>query len=51
MSLADQIVNPDFLIAVFAAISAAAIVFTFGSQIFERVERKDRMKKVAIEGA
>jgi|TARA_R110002051_G_scaffold254885_6_gene313942 tight adherence protein C len=49
VSLADQIVNPDFLIAVFAAISAAAIVFTFGSQIFERVERKDRIKKVAIE--
>ena len=49
VSLADQIVNPDFLIAIFAAISAAAIVFTFGSQIFERVERKDRMKKVAIE--
>ncbi len=49
MNLADQIVNPDFLIAIFAAVSAAAIVFTFGSHIFEKVERKDRMKKVAIE--
>lgn len=49
MTLVDQIASSDFLIAVFAAISAAAIVFTFGSHIFERAERKDRMKKVALE--
>ncbi|WP_332718091.1 type II secretion system F family protein [Pelagibacterium mangrovi] len=49
MTLADQIASPDFLIAIFAAISAAAIVFTFGAHIFERIERKDRMKKVALE--
>jgi tight adherence protein C len=49
VTLADQIASPDFLIAIFAAISAAAIVFTFGAHIFERIERKDRMKKVALE--
>ncbi|WP_116653290.1 type II secretion system F family protein [Pelagibacterium sediminicola] len=49
MSLADQIVRPEFLTAVFAAISAAAIVFTFGAHLAERIERKDRMKRVATE--
>ena len=49
MSLADQLTSPDFLIALFAAISAAAIVFTFGAHFFERAERKDRMKVVALE--
>ncbi|SDG60972.1 type II secretion system F family protein [Pelagibacterium luteolum] len=49
MSLVDRIVDPGVLIAIFAAISAAAIVFTFGSHLFERAERKGRMKKVAIE--
>lgn len=49
MSLVDQIVNPEFLTAVFAAISAAAIVFTFGAHLAERIERKDRMKRVATE--
>ncbi|HWJ88783.1 MAG TPA: type II secretion system F family protein [Pelagibacterium sp.] len=49
MTLVDRIASPDFMIALFAAISAAAIVFTLGTHIFERIERKDRMKKVAIE--
>lgn len=49
MSLVDRIASADFLIALLAAISAAAIVFTFGAHVFERIERKDRMKKVAIE--
>lgn len=49
MSLADQIASPGFLIALLAAISAAAVVFTFGSHVFDRIERRDRMKKVAIE--
>ena len=49
MSLADQLTSPDFLIALFAAISAAAIVFTFGAHFFERAERKDRMRVVALE--
>lgn len=49
MSLVDQIVSPDFLIAVFAAVSAAAIVFTFGAHLSEGIERKGRIKKVALE--
>ncbi|MCD7058875.1 type II secretion system F family protein [Pelagibacterium xiamenense] len=49
MSILDQIASSDFLIAVFAAISAAAIVFTLGAQLSEKVERKDRIKKVALE--
>ncbi len=49
MNLVDQIVKPEFLTALFAAISAAAIVFTFGAHLAERVERKDRMKRVATE--
>ncbi|WP_196259941.1 type II secretion system F family protein [Pelagibacterium limicola] len=49
MSLVDQIVKPEFLTALFAAISAAAIVFTFGAHMAERFERNDRMKRVATE--
>ncbi|WP_404400032.1 type II secretion system F family protein [Pelagibacterium halotolerans] len=49
MPILDQIASSDFLIAAFAAISAAAIVFTFGAQLAERAERKDRIKKVALE--
>ncbi|WP_127144409.1 type II secretion system F family protein [Pelagibacterium montanilacus] len=49
MSLVDRIAQIDFLIAVLAAISAAAIVFTFGAHMAERIERKGRMRKVALE--
>jgi tight adherence protein C len=49
VSALDHIASMDFLIAAFAAISAAAVVFTFGMHVFERMERKDRMKKVAVE--
>jgi tight adherence protein C len=49
VNLVDLIVKPEFLTALFAAISAAAIVFTFGAHLAERVERKDRMKRVATE--
>ncbi len=49
MSLVDTIVTQEFMIAVLAAISGAAIVFTFGNSLFDRMERRDRMKKVATE--
>lgn len=49
MYFVEQFLSPDFLIAVFAAISAAAIVFTFGGHVAERIERTGRMKKVALE--
>ncbi len=45
----DTLTDPNFLIAVFAAISAAAVVFTFGAQFFDRSELKGRIKRVAIE--
>jgi len=49
MNFIDTITDPSFLIAVFAAVSAAAVVFTFGSQFFDRNELKTRIKRVAVE--
>jgi len=49
MNFVETLTDPNFLIALFAAISAGAVVFTFGSQFFERSEMKDRIKRVAIE--
>ncbi len=49
MEIINMLADSSFLIAVFAAISAAAVVFTFGSQFFERSELKTRIKRVAIE--
>jgi tight adherence protein C len=39
----------EFLISVLAAISAAAVVFTFGSSFIVKSEMKDRIKRVALE--
>lgn len=39
----------NFLIAVLAAVSAAAVVFTFGSQFLGRSGMRDRIKRVALE--
>lgn len=49
MNLVETLTNRDFLIAVFAAISAAAVVFTFGSTLVGRSEMKARIKRVALE--
>lgn len=49
MNLVDLLVSTDFLVAVLAAVAASAIVFTFGAQVFDRVERKTQMKRVALE--
>ncbi len=49
MNFVDTLTDPNFLIALFAAISATAVVFTFGSQFFDRSEMKDRIKRVAVE--
>ena len=43
------VANRDFLIAVFAAISAAAVVFTVGAQFFDRSRIRDRIRRVALE--
>lgn len=49
MNFIDMITQRDFLIAVLASISAAAVVFTFGSSFIVRRELKDRIKRVAVE--
>jgi len=49
VNLVDLLVSTDFLVAVLAAVAASAIVFTFGAQVFDRVERKTQMKRVALE--
>jgi len=49
MNVLNLLTDPSFLIAMFAAISAAAVVFTFGSQFFDRSELKGRIKRVAVE--
>ncbi|MGJ8527486.1 type II secretion system F family protein [Maritalea sp.] len=49
MNIVGTVTNPDFLVAVLAAISAAAIVFTFGMQFSDKKDVKHRIKKVAIE--
>ena len=45
----ETLVNPQFLVAVLAAISAAAVVFTFGSSLMTRTEMRSRIKRVALE--
>lgn len=49
--LAATLTSSDFLIAVFAAISAAAVVFTIGASILgsSRATVKDRIRRVAVE--
>lgn len=49
MDIVALLTNSDFLIAVLAAISAGAIVFTFGAQFTETKDMKQRIKKVAVE--
>jgi len=48
-SIAKLLTSRDFLIAVLAAVSVAAIVFTFGAQLIVRSDLKDRIKRVAVE--
>ena len=49
----DQLIRTltdrNFLIAVFAAIAAAAVVFTFGASFFRGSNIKERIKRVALE--
>jgi len=49
MDIAELISSPNFLMAVLAAISAAAVVFTFGSQFSDKSEMRERIKRVALE--
>ncbi|MFD2648424.1 type II secretion system F family protein [Devosia albogilva] len=45
----ETLISPQFLMAVLAAISAAAVVFTFGSSMVARTEMRSRIKRVALE--
>lgn len=49
MNVVDTFTSPQFLVALFAAISAGAVVFTFGAQFFDRSDVKKRIKRVALE--
>lgn len=49
MNFIELLTQREFLIAVLAAISAAAVVFTFGSSFIVKSEMKDRIKRVALE--
>ncbi|WP_375450134.1 type II secretion system F family protein [uncultured Devosia sp.] len=49
MNYIDLLTSPDFLISVLAAISVAAVVFTFGSSFVVKTEMRTRIKRVALE--
>ena len=49
MIIFELLGNREFLIAVLAAISMAAVVFTFGSSFIVKTEMKERIKRVALE--
>lgn len=49
MNIVHLLSQREFLIAVLAAVSAAAVVFTFGSTFIVKSEMKTRIKRVALE--
>ena len=49
MNFVALLTQREFLISVLAAISAAAVVFTFGSSFIVRSEMRGRIKRVALE--
>jgi tight adherence protein C len=49
MGIFELLGQREFLISVLAAISAAAVVFTFGSSFIVKSEMRDRIKRVALE--
>lgn len=49
MDFVGLVTDSDFLVSVLAAVSVAAIVFTFGSQFTDNKDMKSRIKKVAVE--
>lgn len=49
MDIVRTFTNPGFLVALLAAISAGAAVFTFGSQFFDRSDMRVRIRKLALE--
>ncbi len=50
MDIVSTLTDPKFLIALFAAVSAAAVVFTLGTSLLgNRSQIKQRIKRVALE--
>ena len=49
MNIVEMLTQRESLIAILAAISAAAIVYTFGSSFIVRSEMKTRIRRVALE--
>ena len=49
MNIVELLTQREFLISVLAAISAAAVAFTFGSSFIVKSEMRDRIKRVALE--
>lgn len=49
MNIVELLTRSDFLISALAAISAAAVVFTFGSSLIVKQELKGRIRRVALE--
>jgi tight adherence protein C len=45
----ETLTSPEFLISILAAISAAAVVFTFGSSMIVKQDMRTRIKRVAVE--
>ncbi|MET0439879.1 MAG: type II secretion system F family protein [Devosia sp.] len=45
----EMLTSREFLIAILAAISAAAVVFTFGSSMIVKQDMRVRIKRVAVE--
>jgi tight adherence protein C len=49
MNFVELLTQREFLISVLAAVSAAAVVFTFGSSFIVKSEMRSRIKRVALE--
>jgi tight adherence protein C len=47
--MVELLTSSEFLISVLAAISAAAVVFTFGSSLIVKQDMRQRIKRVAVE--
>lgn len=47
--MVEMLTSREFLIALLAAISAAAVVFTFGSSMIVKQDMRARIKRVAVE--
>ncbi|HWV19722.1 MAG TPA: type II secretion system F family protein [Devosia sp.] len=47
--MVEMLTSREFLIALLAAISAAAVVFTFGSSMIVKQDMRTRIKRVAVE--